>query len=249
MFNFNEKVVFVTGSTRGIGREIALNFAKNGAKVIINGRKQTEFVTSLESQLKELNCDYFTVLGDVADKNFPVESLEQIIAKYGKVDILVNNAGIAKDNIALNMSFEDFDQVLDTNLNANFRIIKTFLPQMIENRYGKIINISSISGIYGNTGQANYASAKAGLNILTKVFAREIGRYNINVNAVAPGYVETDILGHVSSAMLQNARKSNPMRRFAKPCEIANLTMFLATDLCNYLNGETIAVDGGSFNI
>ncbi len=245
--NFVGKVVLVTGSSRGIGNQIARSFADKGASVVINGRTNSEDLLNLENDLKQINCDYMSIIGDVSDKIFVCNAINKVIDKYTKIDILVNNAGIISDNLLLNMEFEDFKKVIDINLGGTFLFTKYTLPHMISSYYGKIINISSNSGVYGNIGQANYASSKAGLNMFTKTIAKEVGRYNININAIAPGFVETDIVNNVSKDILQNAKKRNASRRFAKPYEIANLVHFLASDLCCYINGETIVVDGGGY--
>jgi 3-oxoacyl-[acyl-carrier protein] reductase len=244
MDNFKDKVVFITGSSRGLGRELAKGFAQKEAIVIINGRSYSADLKSLEEELKSLNVKYLTIVGDVATDDFAKDSIKKIIDTFGKLDILINNAGITKDNLVLNMDVEDFNEVINVNLNAPFRLIKESLPYMIEQRYGKIINISSVSSILSQIGQASYSSSKAGLNSLTKVVAKEVGRYNININSIAPAYIDTDIIKTVPVEMLTLIKKNHPLRRFAKTTEIANLVYFLSSDLCPYLHGETIVVDG-----
>lgn len=245
MDNFNDKVVFITGSSRGLGRDIAKGFAHKKAIVVINGRTYGEELKSLEKELSELKIQHLTIIGNVSDEGFAKEALDTIVNKFSKIDILINNAGITKDNLVLNMDSDDFNDVIGVNLNAPFKLIKHALPYMIEKRYGKIINISSTSAFASQVGQASYSASKAGLNSLTKVVAKEVGRYNINVNAVAPGYIDTDIIKSVPQEMLNQMKRTNPLKRFATTTEVANLVYFLASDLCPYLHGETIMVNGG----
>lgn len=244
---FKDRVALITGSSRGIGANIAITLANLGAKVVINSRSNNSDIDGVEEYLKSINSDFYKAIGDVSDINFVEKTINKIIKQYNKIDILINNAGIIKDNIILNMSYDDFDSVINTNLKGSFNFIKNVLPYMIQSKYGKIVNISSHAGIVGNFGQANYSASKSALNTLTKVIAKETGRYNININAVAPGFVETDIVSSMNKDYLLSMKKKSVMKRFARTDEITQLVLFLISDLCGYLNGEVITVDGGGY--
>lgn len=244
-FDLTDKVALVTGASRGIGRQIAIALAECGANVIVNycGSKEkadevVDIITANGGKAKAIKCN-------VADYAETEAMMKSLLEEYGRVDILVNNAGITRDNLMIKMSEEDFDQVVATNLKGAFNTIKHLYRNFIKLRAGKIINISSVSGVMGNAGQANYSASKAGVIGLTKSMARELASRNICVNAVAPGFVETDMTGKMPEAVLEASKKMIPLERLGKPEDIANMVVFLASDLSDYITGQVICVDGG----
>lgn len=244
-YNLNDKVALVTGASRGIGRQIAIKLAKCGATVIVNycGSKEkadevVEIITSNGGKAEAMQCD-------VAVYSETEKLIAAVLEKYGKVDILVNNAGVTRDNLLIKMSEQDFDLVIATNLKGAFNTIKHLYRNFIKLRAGKIINISSVSGVMGNAGQANYSASKAGIIGLTKSMARELSSRNVCVNAVAPGFVETDMTEKMPEAVLENAKKAIPLQRLGKAEDIANVVAFLASDSADYITGQVICVDGG----
>ncbi len=244
MLRYKDKVVVVTGSTRGIGREIATNFAHEGAQVIIMGRNE-----GLAHQVRDeivgqgLKADSFAC--DVTNLENVTEIINKILDKYRGIDILINNAGITKDNLLLRMSESDWDDVINVNLKGVFNCTKIVAKVMLKAKQGKIINISSIIGISGNIGQANYAASKAGMIGFTKSVALELASRGITVNAVAPGYIETDMTAQLKSAAQEELLKRIPLRKFGRPSDVAHTCLFLASDAANYITGQTIVVDGG----
>lgn len=241
--SLNNKVAVVTGGSRGIGRAVCEAFCKNGADVAFlyagNTEKAEETCTALAAygtKVKAYRCD-------VSDFTKTSEVFKEILADFGTVDILVNNAGITRDKLLLSMKPEEFTDVIDTNLTGAYNTVKQIYPVMIKKRSGKIINISSVSGIMGNPGQSNYSAAKAGLIGFTKSLAKELSSRGICCNAVAPGFVTTDM----TTAFAENEAvlSTIPMKRFGTPEEIANLVLFLASDMANYITGEVIRIDGG----
>lgn len=245
MYDLNNKVAIVTGASRGIGREIAITLAKNGATVIVNycgsKEKADETLELIEAAGGKGECFQC----NVADYQETENMIKAVLEKYQKVDILVNNAGITRDNLMIKMSEEDFDMVIDTNLKGAFNTTKHLYRNFVKNRSGRIINISSVSGVMGNAGQANYSASKAGVIGLTKSLARELASRGICVNAVAPGFVETDMTDKLSEAVLENAKNTIPLKRFGKPEDIANTVAFLASDYAAYITGQVLCVDGG----
>lgn len=240
-----KQVALVTGASRGIGREIALELAKKQYMVVVNycGSQAAaeEVVTLIQNQGGEAvayGCN-------VADFNTVKEMMDYIVKEFGSIDVIVNNAGITRDNLLLKMSEEDFDQVLDTNLKGAFHTIKHAVRYMIKQRRGRIINISSISGITGNIGQSNYSAAKAGLIGLTKTWARELATRNITVNAVAPGFISTDMTDQLPASVVESVEANIPLKRFGTPKDIADMVTFLATNEGNYITGQVFQVDGG----
>ena len=231
------KNAVITGATRGIGREIAITLAKNGANIAINYRKENEELNSLVNELKELGVDVFTKKCDVSNGEEVDEFIKESKMSLGSIDILVNNAGITKDGLILRMKENDFDSVIDVNLKGVFNTTKAASGIMMKQRYGKIINISSVVGLSGNAGQCNYAASKAGVIGFSKSIARELATRNVNVNVVAPGYINTDIK--------ENIIQSIPMKKIGEPKEVANLVLFLASELSDYITGQVISVDGG----
>lgn len=244
-FDLNNKVALVTGASRGIGREIAITLAEAGAFVIVNYCGSKEKADEVVDRIKANGGDAVAMQCNVADFASTEEMINSILSEYGKVDILVNNAGITKDNLMIKMSVDDFDDVLSTNLNGTFHTIKLLYRNFMKLRAGKIINISSVSGVMGNAGQANYSASKAGVIGLTKAVARELAGRNICVNAIAPGFVETDMTGKMPEAVLEKAKEMIPLGKLGQTKDIANLALFLASDEANYITGQIINVDGG----
>lgn len=239
------KIALVTGAGRGIGRAIAVSLAGEGATVIVNynGSKERadEVVTEIISQggtARSVGCN-------VADYSQCGEMAQNLINEFGKVDILVNNAGITRDNLILRMSESDFDDVIGTNLKGTFNTIKHLTKNFIKQRAGKIINISSVSGVMGNAGQANYSASKAGIIGLTKSMARELSGRGICVNAVAPGFVETEMTKAMPESVLEKAKEAIPLGRLGKVEDIAQMVTFLASDKADYITGQVFCVDGG----
>ena len=238
------KIAFITGGARGIGFEIAKNFAKAGATIIIGDIDQK----NLDTAVKELKSLAVKVEGYAHDVS-SLKSCEDVIKKaaeeFGRIDILVNNAGITRDTLLIRMSEDDFDRVITINLKGTFNCTKVVSRIMMRQRYGRIINIASVIGLIGNVGQANYASSKAGIIGLTKSAARELAARNVTVNAIAPGYIETEMTKvlpeEVTSQMLQNI----PLARPGTPLDVANAAVFLASDYASYMTGQVLVVDGG----
>lgn len=239
------KVALVTGAGRGIGREIALTLAKSGATVIVNYNGSKERAEEVVSLIEEAGGTAKAIRCNVADAVDCEAMIKEILGEYKKVDILVNNAGITRDNLLMRMSEEDFDAVVDTNLKGAFHTIQMLSRTFLKNRSGKIINISSVSGVMGNAGQANYAASKAGLIGLTKSVARELAGRNICVNAVAPGFIQTEMTEVLSESVQENLKKMIPLGKMGSPKDVANMVLFLAGESSNYITGQVIHVDGG----
>ena len=241
--SFENKVVVITGAAQGIGRQIALHFAKLKAEVVILDVAEE----SLKEAEKELSsyceCSYYAA--DVTDSKSLEETLNKIIDKSSKIDILINNAGITRDSLALRLSENDWDKVIAVNLKGAFLCSKFCAKYMIKQRWGKIINISSIIGIIGNAGQANYSASKAGLIGLTKSFAKELGSRNICVNAVAPGFIQTKMTDNLPDKVKEEMLKRIPLHKFGTPDDVAKAVLFLASDEANYITGQVLVVDGG----
>lgn len=239
------KVALVTGASRGIGREIAITLAKEGAAVIINYNGSRERAEEVKSTIEAQGGKAFLYQCNVSDFAACETMAKDIIKEHGRLDILVNNAGITRDNLIMKMKEEDFDAVLNINLKGTFNTIRHFSRQMLKQRSGKIINISSVSGILGNAGQANYAASKAGVIGLTRTMARELCSRGITVNAVAPGFVDTEMTEVLSEDVKEAACKQIPLGRFGKPSDIANMVAYLASEKADYITGQIISVDGG----
>ena len=239
------KIALVTGAGRGIGRAIAIAFAKEGAEVIINYNGSEERAKEVKQTIEENGGKASIYKCNVSDFVACEAMIKDIVKEYGHLDILVNNAGITKDGLIMKMKEEDFDSVLNVNLKGTFNTIRHSARQMLKQRSGKIINISSVSGILGNVGQANYAASKAGVIGLTKTMARELGSRGITVNAIAPGFVDTEMTEVLSEEIRENACKQIILGRFGKPEDIANTAVFLASDKADYITGQVISVDGG----
>ena len=239
-YNLKNKVAVVTGGSRGIGMGIVQKLLISGANVAIIGQSET-LLDKASKEFKNLGeTVYFC--GDVKNLTDIQRCIKEIVNKWGKVDILINSAGITKDKLAIRISEKDWDNVLDTNLKGSFNCIKSILPNMIKNNYGKIVNISSIVGLMGNPGQSSYCASKAGLIGLTKSIAKEYGSKSINCNVIAPGLIDTDMTKEINT---ENLSKSIILKRNGKPEDVANLVCFLCSEDASYITGQTINVDGG----
>jgi 3-oxoacyl-[acyl-carrier protein] reductase len=238
------KVALITGGARGIGRAIALCFAKEGADIVIWDVNIQE-AEKTSQDIQALGSKAFAQAVDVTDYEKVEEATNKILDKYGKVDILVNNAGITKDNLLLRMSEADWDAVLDVNLKGTFNCTKSVSKAMLKQRLGRIINIASIIGIIGNAGQANYSASKAGIIALTKTTAKELASRNINVNAVAPGFIQTEMTAKLPKDVKEKMQGAIPAGRFGSPDDVAKACLFLASEEAGYITGQTIVVDGG----
>ena len=239
------KNVIVTGATRGIGKEIALTLAQNGANIAMNYRNLNSEVEDLINEIKSFGVDVLAIKCDVSITDEVDNFVKEVKSHYNTIDILVNNAGITKDGLILRMKEEDFDDVLDVNLKGTFNTTKAVASIMVMQKYGKIINISSVVGISGNAGQCNYAASKAGVIGFSKSVARELASRNINVNVVAPGYINTDMTKNLPDKVKEEIIKSIPMKKIGDPKEVANLVLFLSSNLSDYITGQVINVDGG----
>ena len=240
-----DKNIIVTGATRGIGKEIALTLAQNGANIAINYRNYNEEEEELINSIKEFGVDAIAVKCDVSKSDEVDNFISEVKNHFSSIDVLVNNAGITKDGLLLRMKDEDFNSVLDVNLKGTFNTTKSISPIMIKQKHGKIINISSVVGIVGNAGQCNYAASKAGVIGFSKSVARELASRNINVNIVAPGYIDTDMTKSLPDKVKDEILKSIPMKKMGNPKEVANLVLFLSSSLSDYITGQVINVDGG----
>lgn len=240
-----EKVALVTGGARGIGKGIALALAGEGATVIVNYSGSKEKADAVVSEIEQNGGTAEIYQCNVADYQAVEAMMKYITGKYGHLDILVNNAGITKDNLILKMSEEEFDSVIATNLKGSFNTMRHIARQMLKQKSGKVINISSVSGVLGNAGQMNYAASKAGVIGMTKTMARELASRGITVNAIAPGFIETEMTEILSDAVKEASLKQVPLNRFGQVEDIAQMVVFLASDKANYITGQVIQVDGG----
>lgn len=241
------KVALVTGASRGIGRAIAIGLAEAGADVVVNYAGSEQAAEEVVRHIESLGRASFKVKADVASSAEVEAMVKRTLDQFGKLDIMVNNAGITRDNLIMRMKEEEFDQVVNTNLKGVFNCIKAVTRPMMKQRSGKIINISSVVGVLGNAGQANYVAAKAGVIGLTKSAARELASRNISVNAVAPGFIETDMTDKLSADMREQMLGQIPFGRLGRPEDIARVVRFLASDDASYMTGQTIHVDGGMY--
>lgn len=239
------KIALVTGGSRGIGKEIALSLAKEGAVVIVNYNGSKERAEAVVEEIITAGGKAESYQCNVADGAACEAMVKELIEKYGRVDILVNNAGITRDNLLMKMSEEDFDAVIDTNLKGTFHTIRYLSRYFLKQRSGKIINISSVVGIGGNAGQANYSASKAGIIGLTKSVARELASRGINVNAVAPGMVDTEMTQILSDSVKEEMMKQIPLKKMGNTKNIADAVVFLASDKSDYITGQVLVVDGG----
>ncbi|MFC4023309.1 3-oxoacyl-ACP reductase FabG [Oceanobacillus longus] len=244
MTRLQNKVAIITGAANGIGLQAARTFAKEGAKVIIADFDLSKGEESEKELLKDgFECKFIQV--NVASKESVDGLVDQVLAEFGRIDVLVNNAGITRDAMLSKMTVEQFQQVIDVNLTGVFNCTKAVLATMAEQGKGKIISTSSVSGVYGNVGQTNYAAAKAGIIGMTKSWAKELARKGINVNAVVPGFTETSMVEGVPDKVIDQIKEQIPMQRLGRPEDIANAYLYLASDESDYVNGHALHVDGG----
>lgn len=239
------KVALVTGAGRGIGREIALTLAEYGADVIVNYNGSKEKAEEVVTEIGKMGRKAAAVQCSVADYEACGRMITDILEQFGHIDILVNNAGITRDNLVIKMTEEDFDAVIDTNLKGTFNTIKHMYRPFLKQKAGRIINLSSISGVLGNAGQTNYAASKAGVIGLTKSVAKELASRNITVNAVAPGFIDTDMTQVMTETAKEALLQQIPMKRVGTPRDVAEAVAFLASDKAAYITGQVISVDGG----
>jgi len=239
------KVALVTGASRGIGRAIALELAKHGANVVVNYAGSKNKAEEVVAEIKALGREAYAVQADVADSEAVQAMVKEAIDRFGSLDILVNNAGITRDNLMMRMKEEDFDAVINTNLKGVFNCSKAVMRQMMKQRSGRIINLTSVVAVLGNAGQANYVAAKAGVIGLTKSMARELASRNVTVNAVAPGFIDTDMTEVLTEDVKTEMLKQVPLGTLGQPEQIAKVVRFLASDDADYMTGQTLHVDGG----
>lgn len=245
MTQLSEKIAIVTGGSRGIGRGIALELGKRGATVIVNYQRNAEAAEEVVAAIAAAGGAALAVQADVSLEDDANRLIKTAADTYGKIDILVNNAGTTRDNLIMRMSADDFDTVIETNLRSTWLCSKAVVRDMMRKRYGRIINITSISGIMGNGGQTNYSASKAGIIGLTKALAREVASRGITVNAVAPGFVATDLTATLPEDIAKKINENIPLGRWATIEDVALATAFLASDEAAYITGHTLNVDGG----
>ena len=239
------KTVFVTGGSRGIGKEVALKFADNGYNVVINYVSTKTNVEELQKEFEDKGVKALIMQADVTDKEAIDEVVKKAIEEFGSIDVLVNNAGITRDNLLMRMSDEEFDKVIEINLKGTYIVTKAVTKYMMKKRKGSIINLSSVVGVAGNAGQCNYSASKAGIIGFTKSVAKELASRNIRSNAVAPGFIETDMTAVLSDEVKENIHNQIPLKRMGTAKEVANLIYFLGSDESSYITGQVINVDGG----
>lgn len=239
-----DKVAIITGAANGIGSAAVQRFVEEGAKVVL-ADFDYQAGKSLENELREQGYSAFFVQVDVADRKSVDTMVEQTIERFGEIHILINNAGITRDAMLTKMTEEDFSRVLDVNLTGVFNCTQAVVPHMVANQFGKIINTSSVSGVYGNVGQTNYAASKAAIVGMTKTWAKELGRKGINVNAVAPGFTLTKMVAKMPEKIIEQMQSVVALQRLAEPRDIANAYLFLASDESSYVHGHVLQVDGG----
>ena len=239
------KVALVTGASRGIGAVVACRLAQAGVKVGVNYYASPDAATKVVDSIKKSGGDALLVGGDVSQQELAESAIKQVVAHWGKIDFLVNNAGINKDRLLMRMTPEDFDSVINVNLRGAFLCSKYAIPHLIKQRSGRVINMSSVVGLSGNPGQANYAAAKAGLIGLTKAVAREVASRNVTVNALAPGYITTAMVEELSEENQAKILARIPMGRFGTPEDVAEAVVFLCSDGASYITGQVLTIDGG----
>lgn len=242
--NIKDKVAVVTGSTRGIGRAVAVKLGSAGATVVISGRNE-QLINEVVSEIKNNGGNALGIAADISQFDEAKKLIDTTIKEFGRIDILVNNAGVTRDNLLALMKEEDWDTVMNINLKGAFNCVKNAIRPMMKQRWGRIINITSVVGITGNAGQANYASSKAGLIGFTKSVAKELAGRNITCNAIAPGFIDTDMTRELPEKVKENLLQSIPLGRFGSGDDIANAVLFLSSDLADYITGQVLNVDGG----
>lgn len=246
-----DKVVIITGAGSGIGRDTAMLFAKRGTKVVVTdidekaGKETVDEIIKILEKDPDCKGDAFFAKLDISNREQAKQVALEVINKYGKIDVLINNAGIIQDALVTKMTEDQWDKVIDINLKGAFNCIQAVVDNMIKHGIGEIINVSSIVGIYGNVGQANYSAAKAGLIGLTKTLAKELGKKGIRVNAVAPGFIYTPMTSKIPEKILEMMKEKTPLRRLGHTDDVAYTLLFLASDEANFINGAVIPVDGG----
>lgn len=239
------KVALITGSSRGIGKQIAIKLAKNGYNIVVNYVNKNEEVEKTIEELKQFGVEVLEAQGDISNYEQSEKIVNSTIEKFGQIDVLVNNAGITKDMLIMRMKKEDFTKVIDVNLVGTFNITKNVIPHMMKKRTGRIINISSVVGISGNAGQCNYAASKAGIIGFTKSLAKELASRNILVNAVAPGFIETNMTDVLQENVKEEIKKQIPLKRIGKAEDVANAVYFLTSEESSYITGQVLQIDGG----
>ena len=239
------QIALVTGSSRGIGAVIARRMASAGAKVALNYNARVDAAIEVRDSIASTGGEAMIIAGDVSDENQAEQTIKAVVREFGRIDILVNNAGIHRDRLLLRMTPDDFDQVLQVNLRGAFLCTKYVMPHLIRQHYGRVINMSSVVGLTGNPGQANYAAAKAGLIGFTKAVAREVASRNVTVNAVAPGYIATGMVEDLSEEQQKQILERIPMGRFGTSEDVAETILFLSSKGAGYLTGQVLTIDGG----
>ena len=239
------KTAIITGATRGIGRGIALEFAKQGANVAFTYNSSVDAAISLEKEMEALGVKAKGYQSNAAEYEKAQELVKEVQEAFGSIDILINNAGITKDNLLMRISEEDFDQVIEVNLKSVFNLTKAVIRPMMKQRAGSIINMSSVVGLKGNAGQANYAASKAGIIGFSKSVALELGSRNVRSNVIAPGFIETEMTDKLDEAVVKGWTDAIPLKRGGTPKDIANACVFLASDMSSYVTGQTLTIDGG----
>ena len=239
------KVALITGSSRGIGKQIAIKLAKNGYNIVVNYVNKNEEVEKTIEELKQFGVEVLEAQGDISNYEQSEKIVNLVIEKFGQIDVLVNNAGVTKDMLIMRMKKEDFTKVIDVNLVGTFNITKNVIPYMMKKRNGRIINISSVVGISGNAGQCNYSASKAGIIGFTKSLAKELASRNILVNAVAPGFIETNMTDVLQENVKEEIKKQIPLKRIGKAEDVANAVYFLTSEESSYITGQVLQVDGG----
>lgn len=239
------KTAIVTGASRGIGRATALELARHGANVVVNYAGNQELAEQVVNEIKGLGVEAFAYQANISSSEEVQSMVKETVNAFGRIDILVNNAGITKDNLLMRMKEDEWDAVIDTNLKGVFNCSKAVTRPMMKQRYGRIINVTSVVGVMGNAGQANYVAAKAGVIGLTKTMARELANRNIHVNAVAPGFIETDMTDELNDEMKSQLLAQIPLNTLGKPEDIANVIRFLVSSDADYMTGQTLHVNGG----
>lgn len=239
------KVALVTGASRGIGRAIALDLARNGAHVVVNYAGNVEKANEVVNEIKELGQESFAIKADVSNQEEVTNMIKEVLNRFNQLDILVNNAGVTKDNLIMRMKESEWDDVININLKGVFNCTKAVTRQMMKQRQGRIINVASIVGVSGNAGQANYVAAKAGVIGLTKTTAKELASRNITVNAIAPGFITTDMTDKLEENVKEEMLRQIPLARFGEPEDIAHVVTFLASEKSGYMTGQTLHIDGG----